>query len=75
MKGYIVVFEGDDESGYSAHSPDLPGVVAAADTRHETESLMVEAMAAHIAALRDAGEPVPEPAEADSVTILDPAAA
>ncbi len=75
MKGYIVVFEGDDEPGYSAYSPDLPGVVAAADTRHETELLMVEAMAAHIAALRDAGEPVPEPAEADSVTILDPAAA
>jgi predicted RNase H-like HicB family nuclease len=75
VKGYIVVFEGDDESGYSAYSPDLPGVVAAADTRHETESLMVEAMAAHIAVLRNAGEPVPEPAEADSVTILDPAAA
>ncbi len=36
---------------------------------------MVEAMAAHIAALRDAREPVPESAEADSVTILDPAAA
>jgi hypothetical protein len=32
-------------------------------------------MAAHIAVLRDVGEPVPEPAEADSVTILDPAAA
>ena len=57
MKGYIVVFEGDDESGYLAYSPDVPGVVAAADTRHETESVMVEAMAAHIAALRDAGEP------------------
>jgi predicted RNase H-like HicB family nuclease len=25
MKGYVVVFEGDDESGYSAYSPDLPG--------------------------------------------------
>ena len=35
---------------------------------------MVEAMAAHIAVLRDAGEPVPEPAEADSVAIIDPAA-
>ena len=73
VKGYVVVFEGDDESGYSAYS-DLPGVVAAADTRQETESLMVEAMAAHIAVLRDAGEPVPEPAEADSVAIIDPAA-
>jgi predicted RNase H-like HicB family nuclease len=57
------------------HAPDLPGVVAATDTRPETESLMVEAMAAHIAILRDAGEPVPEPAEADSITILDSAAA
>ena len=29
MTGYVVVFEGDDEVGYSAYSPDLPGVVAA----------------------------------------------
>jgi predicted RNase H-like HicB family nuclease len=75
MKGYVVVFEGDDEAGYSAYSPDLPGVVAAAETRAETERLMLEAMAEHIALLRQAGEPVPEPAEADSVLLLDPAAA
>ena len=25
----MVVFEGDDETGYSTYSPDLPGVVAA----------------------------------------------
>jgi hypothetical protein len=36
---------------------------------------MREAMAEHIALLRQIGEPVPEPAEAASVTILDPAAA
>jgi predicted RNase H-like HicB family nuclease len=75
VRGYIVVFEGDDEVGYSAYSPDLPGVVAAAATRRETQRLMIEAMAEHIEMLRQAGEPVPEPADADSVTILDPAAA
>jgi predicted RNase H-like HicB family nuclease len=75
VRGYVVVFEGDDETGYSAYSPDLPGVVAASDTRDETEQLMLEAMAEHIAMLRQEGEPVPEPADADSVTILDPAAA
>jgi len=69
------VFEGDDESGYSAYSPDLPGVVAAADSRAETERLMLEAMAEHIALLRESGQPIPQPADADSVTILDPAAA
>jgi predicted RNase H-like HicB family nuclease len=75
MKGYVVVFEGDDESGYSAYAPDLPGVIAAGDSRQETENLMIEAMAAHIAMLRQEGLPIPEPSEAASVTILDPAAA
>ena len=75
MTGYVVVFEGDDESGYSAYSPDLPGVVAAGATRPETETLMIEAIAAHIGMLREAGQPVPEPSEAASVVILDPAAA
>jgi predicted RNase H-like HicB family nuclease len=75
VRGYVVVFEGDDELGYSAYSPDLPGVVAAGATHEETEQLMLHAMAEHIAMLRQAGEPVPEPADADSVMILDPAAA
>ncbi len=75
MRGYVVVFEGDDEYGYSAYSPDLPGVVAAADTRAGTEQLMREAMAEHLALLRETGQPVPEPADAVDVTILDPAAA
>jgi predicted RNase H-like HicB family nuclease len=75
VKGYVVVFEDGDESGCSAYSPDLPGVIAAGDTRQETETLMIEAMAAHIAMLRQQGQSVPEPSEAVSVTILDPAAA
>jgi predicted RNase H-like HicB family nuclease len=75
VTGYVVVFEGDDQAGYSAYSPDLPGVVAAGATRQETESLMIEAMAAYIALLRQEGRPVPEPSEAADVTILDPAAA
>jgi predicted RNase H-like HicB family nuclease len=75
MKGYVVVFEGDDESGYSAYSPDLPGVIAAGDSCQETEKLMIEAMAAYIAMLRQEGLPIPDPSEAASVTILDPAAA
>jgi predicted RNase H-like HicB family nuclease len=75
VRGYVVVFDGDDETGYSAYSPDLPGIVAAGTTHREAERLMVEAMSAQIALLRQAGEPVPEPAEADSLMILDPAAA
>jgi predicted RNase H-like HicB family nuclease len=75
VRGYVVVFEGNDEEGYSAYSPDLPGVVAAGSTRQETKQLMVEAMAGHIALLRETGQPVPEPSDSDSVTVLDPTAA
>ena len=70
MKGYVVVFEGDEESGYSAYSPDLPGVAAAADTRDETQALMVEAIAMHLAGLREAGQEVPEPVDGADVRVL-----
>jgi predicted RNase H-like HicB family nuclease len=75
MRGYVVIFEGDDETGHSAYSPDLPGVVAAGDSRKETERLMRSAMADHILLLKEAGEAVPEPSDAADVTLLDPAAA
>jgi predicted RNase H-like HicB family nuclease len=75
MKGYVVVFEGDEESGFSAYCPDLLGVTAAGATRAEAEALMRQNLAGHIALLRRAGLPVPGPAEADSITLLDPAAA
>jgi len=75
VNGYVVVFEGDDRSGYSAYSPDLPGVVAAGLTREETESLVRTAMGEHVALLRELGEPVPEPATDAEVTILSVPAA
>jgi predicted RNase H-like HicB family nuclease len=72
MNGYVVVIEGDDQEGYGAYSPDLPGVVAAADTRIEVTSLMREAMAQHIELLREFGELVPEPTVAAGAMVVDP---
>lgn len=57
---YIVVFE-QAPHNWSAYVPDLPGCVAAADTRDETEELIREAIAGHLAALRAYDEPVPSP--------------
>ncbi len=39
VTGYIVVLEGNDDSGYSAYSPDLPGVVAAGASRQRDPKL------------------------------------
>jgi predicted RNase H-like HicB family nuclease len=73
--GYLVILEGDDATGYSAYSPDLPGVIAAADTRQECEKLMREAMAFHIEGLVADGDPVPQPSNPAAVVFIDPAAA
>jgi predicted RNase H-like HicB family nuclease len=75
VKGYVIVVEGDDGSGYSAYSPDLPGVVAAASTRDETEHLMREAVVDHVSVLAELGLPVPEPADVVGVGVVDPPAA
>ena len=75
MRGYVVVFEGDEETGYSAYSPDLPGVAAAAETRTEPGRLMRDAMVDHIAALREQGDPVPEPGTSTVAVVLDLSAA
>lgn len=60
MKDYVVVIE-KTGNGYGAYVPDLPGCIAAADTREETEALIREAVGYHVEMLRENGDPIPEP--------------
>ena len=55
-----VIFE-KASTGYSAYAPDLPGCVAAASTLDETKAVMAEAVEMHLEAMREDGEPIPEP--------------
>ncbi len=57
---YLVVVE-KSESGYGAYVPDLPGCVAAAESRDEVVRLIRDAMEFHVEGLRESGDPVPEP--------------
>jgi predicted RNase H-like HicB family nuclease len=57
---YLVVVE-KGPSGFGAYVPDLPGCVAAADTREEVVRLVQEAIEFHLEDLRERGEPVPPP--------------
>ncbi len=57
MKYMVIVEKGD--AGYGAHVPDLPGCIAAGETREEVLRLIKEAVEFHIEGLREAGEPVP----------------
>jgi predicted RNase H-like HicB family nuclease len=69
---YLVVVE-KGESGYGAYVPDLPGCIAAGDTREEVVRLVQEAIQLHIEDLRERGEPVPPPTSTGEV--VDVAAA
>jgi predicted RNase H-like HicB family nuclease len=57
---YTVVIE-EGPTSYGAYVPDLPGCIAAAESRSEVVSLIREAIEFHLETLRDEGMPVPEP--------------
>ncbi len=60
-------------TGYSAHVPDLPGCVAAGETREETLQLIREAIAFHIEGMRRHGESVPQPTSSCEYVEVAPA--
>lgn len=66
---YTVILERGD-TGWGAHVPDLPGCVAAGDTRDEALALIREAIELHIDGLKQEGLPVPDPrSEGDVIEV------
>jgi predicted RNase H-like HicB family nuclease len=57
---YPVVIE-RTVTGYSAYSPDVNGCAAIGETEDETRRSFQDALIAHFEAMREVGEPVPEP--------------
>ena len=57
---YAVVIERGPTS-YGAHVPDLPGCVAAAETKAEVCALIREAIELYLEALEEEGQPIPTP--------------
>ena len=59
-KRYAVIIERTN-TGFSAFSPDVPGCAAVGETEDETRRNFQDALAAHFDAMRETGEPIPEP--------------
>jgi len=68
---YAVVVEKSD-TGFGAYVPDLPGCVAAAQSREEVVELIQGAIEFHIEGLKEDGQPIPVPSS--SVEFVDVAA-
>jgi predicted RNase H-like HicB family nuclease len=60
MSKYAVVFE-KSKTGYGAYVPDLPGCIATGRTLDLTRKRMQEAIELHLRAMREDGDPIPEP--------------
>ncbi len=63
---YLVVIE-EGATSFGAYVPDLPGCVAAGETRGEALRLIREAIEFHIEGLRQDGHPVPPPSSTSEV--------
>jgi len=70
MSRYVALIE-KTGTGYSAHVPDLPGCIAAAESYEETVKLIQEAIEFHIEGMILHGEGVPEPiTRAETVEVV-----
>ena len=67
VRHYPAIVEGDAESGYSVFFPDLPGCTSGGDTLQKAALNAEEGLAAHIALMLTAGEPVPAPSSLDDL--------
>lgn len=68
---YAVVIERGPDS-YGAYVPDLPGCVAAGETREEVVKLIQEAVELHLESLKEDGMSIP--AATSTVEFIDVAA-
>jgi len=68
---YAVIIEQSSE-GFGAYVPDLPGCVAAGDSREEVVTLIKEAIDFHLEGLKEDGEPIP--AASTAIDVIEVAA-
>lgn len=59
MRYLVIIEKGPD--GYGAYVPDLPGCIAASETRDAVLRQIRLAMEARIQSLRNANRPIPKP--------------
>jgi predicted RNase H-like HicB family nuclease len=57
---YLVVVE-EGPSSFGAYVPDLPGCVAAGETRQEALALIRDAIEFHLEGLKETGQSIPKP--------------
>lgn len=69
---YLVVVEKGPKS-FGAYVPDLPGCIAAGESREEVLTLIREAIEFHLEGLKEEGQSIPDPASSSEVVEVEAA--
>jgi len=69
---YIAYLHKDKNSDYGVSFPDFPGCITAGSSLEEARSRAAEALAFHVAGMREDGEAIPKPSTLDDLR-TDPA--
>lgn len=67
MQRFYTAIVERSETGFSLYFPDLPGCVSAGASIEAAAASAGQAMALHLAGLREDGDPIPEPTAADKI--------
>ena len=71
MRYLVVVEEGSKTFG--AYVPDLPGCIAAGESKDEVLTLIRQAIEFHIEGLKESGQPIPSPSSSSEVVDVEAA--
>lgn len=66
---YVAIVEGDQDEGYSAFFPDLPGCVTAAETMVELPTAARDALALHLQGMIEDGDLFPNPTPIEDIKV------
>jgi predicted RNase H-like HicB family nuclease len=69
---YLVVVE-QGPTSFGAYVPDLPGCIAAGETKEEVLRLIREAIELHLEGLKDEGQPIPRPSSSSEIVDVEAA--
>jgi predicted RNase H-like HicB family nuclease len=64
---FIAYLHKDKSSDYGVSFPDFPGCITAGSTLEEARSMAAEALALHVAGMREDGEAIPKPSTLDDL--------
>jgi predicted RNase H-like HicB family nuclease len=64
---YIAYLHKDRDSDYGVSFPDFPGCITAGSTLEEARRMAADALALHVAGMREDGEAIPKPSTLDDL--------